>query len=93
MAQMVRALTVSRTYSRVQVPALLVHIYKYVNQKSSAAMLVIKRSVGVTPGVNLRNPLHGGQNTCKQGIHPGFENNNKHHQKSKTGVSVTPQKD
>ena len=46
------------------------YMHKYLDQISSATMLVIKRSVGVTPGVNLRNPLHGGQNTCKQGDPP-----------------------
>ena len=29
---------------------------------------------------------------CKWGIHPGFETQCRHHQKSKTGVSVAPQK-
>ena len=27
-----------------------------------------------------------------EGIHPGFETQGRHHQKSKTGVSVAPQK-
>ena len=31
---------------------------KYVDQTGSAAMLATKRSAGVTPEVNLRNPLH-----------------------------------
>ena len=30
--------------------------------------------------------------TGKWGIHPGFETQGRHHQKSKTGVSVAPQK-
>ena len=34
---------------------------KYVDHKGSAAMLVIKRSTGVTPKVNLRNPLNVGE--------------------------------
>ena len=55
-------------------------------------MLAVKRSVGVTPEVNLRNPLHAGEETCKRGIHSGFETQGRRHQKSKTGVSVAPQK-
>ena len=31
------------------------------------------------------------KHTCK-GIHPGFETQGRHHQRSKTGVSVAPQK-
>ena len=42
--------------------------------------------------VYLRNPLHSGGKTCKQGIHPGFETQNRCHQKSKVTVSVAPQK-
>ena len=57
-------------------------------------MLTSKRSAGVTLKVNLRNPLHAGDKTCEQGdFHPGFEIQGIGHQKSKTGISVTPQKD
>ena len=56
-------------------------------------MLATKRLAGVAPEVNLRNPLHGGNKACKHGIHPGFQTQGKCHQKSKTGVSVAPQKD
>ena len=55
-------------------------------------MLAIKKSAGVTPEVNLKNLLHAGEEARKQGIHPGFENQGRCHQKSKTGVSVAPQK-
>ena len=58
-----------------------------------AAMLTSIQSVGVTPEVNLRNSWHIGDKARKQGIHPGFETQGRHHQKSKTGVSVAPQKD
>ena len=39
--------------------------------------------------------IHGMQVTKhgKRGIHPGFETQGRHHQKSKTGVSVAPQKE
>ena len=57
-------------------------------KNSSAAMLVAKRSVGVTIQVNLGNPLQ----VMKQGIHPGFEAHGRRHQKSKTGVLVSPHK-
>ena len=36
--------------------------------------------------------LHAGKQTCIQGIHPGFETQDRHHQKSETRVSVAPQK-
>ena len=39
----------------------------------SAAMLAVKRSAGVTLEVNLRNPLHTGNETCKQEILPDLE--------------------
>ena len=68
------------------------HVCRYVDQKGSVAMLTSIQSAGVTPEVNLRNSLHAGDKACKQGIHPGFETQGRHYQKSKTGVSVTPQK-
>ena len=67
------------------------HFYRYVEQKGSAAMLTSIQLAGVTPEVNLRNPLCAGEEAHK-GIHPGFETLGRCHQKSKTGVSVAPQK-
>ena len=63
---------------------------RYVDRKGSAAMLTSIQSAGVAPEVNLRNSLHVGNKAHKQGIHPGFETQGRHHQKSKTGVSVAP---
>ena len=40
---------------------MLVNMCKYVDQHGSADMLAIKRSAGVAPEVNLRNPLHTGE--------------------------------
>ena len=62
------------------------------DQKGSAAKLAVKSSAGLAPEVNLRNSLHTGDKTCEPGIHPGFETQGRHHQKSKSGVSVAPQK-
>ena len=62
------------------------NMYKYVDKKGLAAILAIKVSGGVTLDVNLRN-----QATGKQGIHPGFVTQGRRHQKSKTGLSETPQ--
>ena len=59
-------------------------------QKGSAVMLAIKRSTGITPEVNLRNPLLAGDEVHKW-THPGDETRRRHHQKSKTGVPVAPQ--
>ena len=50
-----------------------------------------KRSAGVTPEVNLRNPVYIGDDALKQRIDPGFETQGRRHQKSKTGVPVAPQ--
>ena len=51
-------------------------------------MLAAKRSAGVAPEVNLRNPLHAGDPAHKgEGVHPGFETQSKHPKKSKTGAS------
>ena len=56
-------------------------------------MLTVKMSAGVAPEVNVTNLLHEGEKACKWGIHPGFETQGRHNQKSKTGVSVAPKKD
>ena len=48
-------------------------------------------SAGVAPELNLMNLLCPGNEACKQGIHIGIKSRDRHHQKSKTGVSVVPQ--
>ena len=45
-------------------------IRKYMDENGSAARLTTKRSVGVEPEVNLRNPLCGGNEALKQGDPP-----------------------
>ena len=45
-------------------------------------------SAGVTPEVNLKYPFHPGEK--KQGVHPGFETQGRHHQKAKTGGFSNP---
>ena len=57
-----------------------------------AAMLAAKRSAVITSKVNLRIPLHIGDEACKNGIHFDFETQGRCHQKSKIGVSIAPQK-
>ena len=54
---------------------------------------LLVEKAGVTPEVNLRNPLCAGKEAHKRGIHPDFETQGRRHQKSKTGISVAPQKD
>ena len=44
-------------------------------------VLVSKRSAGVAPEVNVRNPSHAGEKAHKERIYPGFEP-----QKSKTKI-------
>ena len=67
------------------------YVQKYVDQKGSAVMSTIKKSAGVDPEVNLRNPLHAGDEACKQEIHPGFDTQGRLYQKSKSGVPVASQ--
>ena len=55
-------------------------------------MLAIKRLAGVAPEVFLRNPFHTGDETCKQGIQPGFETQARNHLNAYTGVPTVPQK-
>ena len=55
-------------------------------------MLAIKTSAGVTPKMNLRNPLHKGEEAGKSGIHPDFESQGRLQQKSKIGASMALQK-
>ena len=57
-----------------------------------AAVLAIKRSVGVTLEVNLRNPLHTPWKAQKDGIHPDLETQGRQCHGSRTGVSVAPEK-
>ena len=56
-------------------------------------MLAAKSSVGVTPEVNLRNPLCTGNEHASNEIHPGFETQGRSHLKPKTWVSVAAQKE
>ena len=55
-------------------------------------VLGVKISAGVSPEVNLWNPLHAGDKACNRGIHHFFQNQDVHHHKSKTGASVGLQK-
>ena len=66
--------------------------YNYVAVFNEMQWNAAKMSAGVTPEMNLRNPLDTGDKACKWGIHPGFETHGRRHQKSKTGVSVVPRK-
>ena len=69
--------------SLIQAPQVLV--YKYMDQNSSAAILSVKRSAGakIEVEVNLRNLLYA---VIK---HTSKAMQCRHHQKSKTGVSLT----
>ena len=49
-------------------------------QNGSVAMLATKRSAGVAPEVNLRNPLHAGDKAHKEGNYPDFEPQGRCHQ-------------
>ena len=43
-----------------------VYMYTCMCTKGSAAMLAVKRSAGVTPEVNLNNPLQAGEKALNQ---------------------------
>ena len=55
-------------------------------------MLGVKMSAGVAPEVNLRNLLHADNKAMHAIDPPSFETKDRHHQKSKTGVSIAIQK-
>ena len=56
-------------------------------------MMANKRSTGVTPEVNLREYVtHMPLPSMNKAGHSDFETKRRRHQKSKTGVSVAPQK-
>ena len=56
-------------------------------------MLVAKRPAGVAPEVNLKEHiLHLPLPSANKAAHSGSDTQRRHHQESKIGVSVTPQK-
>ena len=55
----------------------------YMEENGLAAIMATKRLTGVAPEVNLRECVT---------YTSGFETHRRHPQKSKTGISVTPQK-
>ena len=67
--------------------------HRYIEENSWAAMLANKRSAGVETEVNLREYVkHIPLLSAYKVPHSGFETQWRCHQKSKTGVSVAPQK-
>ena len=61
--------------------------------KQLTIMLAAKRSAGVAPEVKLREHISRmPPPSANKASHSGFETQRRHHQKSKTGVSVAPQK-
>ena len=57
-------------------------------------MLATKRLTGVALELNLRECVtHMPLPSANKATHSGFETQRRYHQKSKTGVSVAPQKD
>ena len=69
-----------------------VHIY--VEENGFTAMLVTKSSAGVAPEVNIRECVtHMPLLSLNKASHSGCETQRRHHQKSKTMVSVAREKD
>ena len=66
--------------------------HRYVEENGLAAMLTVKRLAGVAPEVNLReHPTCMPLPSANKAVHSGFETQRRHHQKSKTEVSVASQ--
>ena len=67
---------------------------RYVEENGSAAIVVTKRSAGVTPKVNLKEyATYMSLPSVNKAAHSGFETQRIYHQKFKVGVSVAPRKD
>ena len=71
---------------------MIVEMFASMWVKKFVAMLTNIQSAGVASEVTLRSLLHADEKARKQGIHPSYETQGRHHQKSKTGISVSPQK-
>ena len=64
-----------------------------VEENGSASMMAAKRSAGDAPEVNLTECVtHTPPPSANKAANSGFEPQIRRHQKSKTGVSVAPQK-
>ena len=80
-------------HNRSQSQTLPMPAHRYVEENSLATILVAKRSAGATLEMNLREWVtHTLPPSANKAVYSGFETQNRCHQKSKTGVSVTPQK-
>ena len=67
--------------------------HRYMGQNDLAAMLAARRSAGVTPEINLKEPVtYMPPPSMNKAAHSGCETERRHYQESKTGVSVAPQK-
>ena len=67
--------------------------HRYKEEISLSTMLAAKRSVGVTPEMNLRECVtHMPLASTNKAAHSGLENQRRSQQESKTGVSVAPKK-
>ena len=68
-------------------------LYSYVEEIGLAAMLPTKRLAGIAPEMNLKECVkHMTLPNMNKAVHSDFETQRRHLQKSKTGVSVSPQK-
>ena len=62
------------------------YVYKYIGPKGLAAMIAVKWSSGES------EEKHADKKVCKREIHPAFQTQGTHYQRSKTAVFVAPQK-
>ena len=66
---------------------------RYVEEIGLVAMLAVKRSLGVATEVNHGERVtHMPLPSVNKAVHSGFESQRRHHQKSKTRLSVASQK-
>ena len=68
-------------------------VHRYMEENGLATILAAKISAGVTPEVSLKKHVtHMPLPNMKRAAYSGFETQRRHHQKSKKGISVAPQK-
>ena len=89
-----RLMTVWKLHCQFEQPEVMPkHMCKYVDYMAQLPCWSLRGFTGVAPHVNQRNPLHSGNEACKQWIYPDCKAQDRSHQKSNTWISVFPRKD
>ena len=83
-------LAARQQHARGLEPYQIFYVCKYGDRNGSAAMLAAKRPAGVAPELNLRNPLHAGDEAHSERIYPG---QGRRYQNPNKGISGPTKKD